>query len=331
MPLNPAFPAVSGAANFDHIRRDLSGLVVSDAAGVPRAGVFSRNNGALLSARADRAVNVGPFEAALYRAGVLFTSHDGTSTVPIDAAPAANARKDVIYVKQFETRAPLSDPRDGPEFGVLKGTPAPDPQKPTNLPEGALELGVVHIPAGATTTQSAGVVVSTTCRYTATEGGVVMVRDDADLQAWTPHDMSLATRLDNGREYRRLGGAWVDRRFRERKDAFSGGTIARGGVSYDVGSWTRTFAVPTDITVEVGAYFYWPANAAGHFVINIDGARVDARRYHTHDKSGFDTPSHTLFATVPAGTHTIAGAITVDSSSVSAEMWDGSAVLTIFS
>lgn len=209
MALRNGFPAVSGAANFLDIRRDIAALVARDATGKIRAGVFPRHYNSLLTARADMKVDVAAFEAVLDRDGAVFLAHEGSTTVSIDAAPPANSRIDVIWVKQFETRAPFADATNGPQFGVLKGTAAASPVKPTALPAGALEVGTVQVPAGAVTTQSAGVILTTTVPYTATSGGTVPVRNSTELAGWVPVDGASAAMVSNGGTYLRINGAWA--------------------------------------------------------------------------------------------------------------------------
>jgi hypothetical protein len=329
MVLRPSFPAVSGAANFLDMRLDLAGLVARDTQGRPRAGIFPQNSDPLLSGRNDRAVDVQMFNFVANRNGAVFGMHEGTTAVPIGAAPASNSRWDVIYVKQNETRSPFADPTDGPTFGVLAGVAAANPQERTDLPAGAVKVGAVKFPAGAVTTLDSGVEFRTNPQWTAAEGGVVLCRDAADLAAWTPHDDSIARRLDTGREYRRINGAWVDRRTRSRLIAFVGGSILLGGGTRDIGSWNQYFAAGTDITVEIGTYLYFPANAAGQFQLKVDGVVVNERRWHTHDKAGFETFTNTLYATVAAGTHTVTASVYSDSTSTGSEIWDASALLTV--
>jgi hypothetical protein len=109
----------------------------------------------------------------------------------------------------------VSDANDQAVFGVLKGVASATPAKRTDLPGGAEEIGTVLIPSTATATNSSGVIITTTCRFTSTAGGKVPFRTLAELQAWTTaaprQDASViadATTANNG-EYVRSGSIWI--------------------------------------------------------------------------------------------------------------------------
>jgi len=77
MVLVDGFPAVSLAADQFEVRKDLAGLVARNSAGVPRTGIFYRNNSTLLAARADMGIDVAAFEACSLRSGgVIFNAND---------------------------------------------------------------------------------------------------------------------------------------------------------------------------------------------------------------------------------------------------------------
>ena len=65
------------------------------------------------------------------------------------------------------------------------------------------------IPAGATTTLSAGVVITQVYPYTALAGGTVVVRNSVELAAWTPTDGAVAYCIADGADYARNAGVWV--------------------------------------------------------------------------------------------------------------------------
>jgi len=209
MVLVDGFPAVSLAADQFEVRKDLAGLVARNSAGVPRTGIFYRNNSTLLAARADMGIDVAAFEACSLRSGgVIFNANDGTTTVTLSAPPVADSRIDVVCCKQFETAAPSSDATDGPVFFVVTGTPGASPVKPTVTEVGAVELGTVLIPSTATATNSAGVVITPTVPYTATTGGIVVCRNSTELAAWTPGDGSFSLTLSDSSFWQRVSGAW---------------------------------------------------------------------------------------------------------------------------
>lgn len=230
MALKNGFPAVSGAANFLDIRRDLAGLVARDSAGQIRTGIFPRHFNSLFTARANMQVDVGPFEAVVDRDGAVFLAHEGTSQITIDAAPAANSRIDVIYIKQNETRSPFADATNGPVFGVLKGQSSLPLTKPTNLPAGAVEIGTVTVPAGATATNSSGVVIATTARYTAAAGGTLFARTAQELDLFSsPADYTVAFVLADETFYLYNDDDWI---------AFSGAPVEGPAPTMGTASWT---------------------------------------------------------------------------------------------
>ncbi len=170
-----SFPGPSGEVDSLELRRDLSGLVARNAAGAVRAGVFPRSSSALVSATSSTGpmtVNVAAYEAGLDRFGVLFTANDGTVPVTIAAAPVSNSRIDVVYMKQNESGAPMSDGSTTTVILAQTGVAAPSPVKPA-IPSGALELATVTVPTGVTATTGVGVVITQTAPFTAAAGGIV--------------------------------------------------------------------------------------------------------------------------------------------------------------
>lgn len=185
----------------------LSGLIAKNSDGTPRVGVFPAGTGILVTGRASMGYDVAPFKAATSRTGtgVELLANDATVTnVATDAAPGANSRIDVIYVRpQFTANA---DAGNVPVLGVAKGTAAPVPTKPA-IPAGALELATAEIPSTATSTAS--VVITQTAPMTAAAGGIVLVRNASELTAFLAADGTTARVLSTGATFRRQGGAWV--------------------------------------------------------------------------------------------------------------------------
>ncbi|MEN0021982.1 MAG: hypothetical protein AAGC61_01785 [Microbacterium sp.] len=187
---NPA-----GLPVADH-RRIHAGMLARNADGSARPGILPAHAGGLVSGRTDMAYDVAPFVAALARShtGAEFVANDALTRVATDPAPNANSRIDVIWVRSL---FPLfGDATTDPVFGVTKGVAsAPSPAKPT-IPAGALELGTATIPSTATTTQASGVVITPTHAFTAMAGGCVLLRNQAEQDAWTPQPGQEAYRLD---------------------------------------------------------------------------------------------------------------------------------------
>lgn len=207
MTVRPGFPAVSGAATFLDIRRALESEVAHSAAGAIRAGIYPFHTNALVTSKATMAVDVGAFIAAIDRNGLVRVANDGTVSVSISAAPGSGSRWSVVYVKQRESGAPMSDGADGPVIDKVESTTSLSAARAL-LPVGALEFGTVEVPAGASATNSVGVVITQTYLYTAPFGGKVFVRNSTELAAWSPVDGSEAFQIDTGVTYRRIAGAW---------------------------------------------------------------------------------------------------------------------------
>ncbi|KQQ65695.1 hypothetical protein [Microbacterium sp. Leaf320] len=186
-------------------RRVLAGLVARNSDGTPRAGVLPAHANPLVAGRASMGYDVAPFIAATSRinTGVELIANDAVTTVATTAAPAANSRIDVIWVRsQFVQHA---DANNDVVFGVTQGTAAAVPTKPV-IPTGALELATATILS--TTTTTATVVVTQTHQYTAAAGGTVRFRTDTDALAWDAIDGSRAYSAASGSTFARVGGAW---------------------------------------------------------------------------------------------------------------------------
>lgn len=186
MALRNSIFAVSGNASFLDARRDMSGLFVCDKTTMlPIAGILDRSQDNLVTGNSNSmSVTVHPFNAVLNRYGALLIQNDGNVNVPLNAAPSANSRIDVVYVKQNETRSPMSDSSDVPMFGVVKGTAAAVPVAPA-VPAGALALAQVLIPAGVSNTAASGVVITQTYIGAAMKGDMLRVQTSAQRDALT--------------------------------------------------------------------------------------------------------------------------------------------------
>ena len=227
----------------------MSGLFVCDKTTMmPIAGILDRSQDNLVTGNSNSmSVTVHPFNAVLNRYGALLIQNDGNVNVPLAAAPSANSRIDVVYVKQNETRSPMSDSSDVPTFGVVKGTAAATPVAPA-VPAGALALAQVLIPAGVSNTAAGGVVITQTYIGAAMKGGMLRVQTSAQRDAMTrvPEGTLLHNVADN-RDYVRNGGAWKPL-FETVRESWNGGsiTIVYGesscavqvsGVKIGSGSW----------------------------------------------------------------------------------------------
>lgn len=210
MALRNSLFAVSGKASFLDARRDMSGLFVCDnTTMMPIAGILDRSQGNLVTGNSNSmSVTVHPFNAVLNRYGALLVQNDGNVNVALSAAPSANSRIDVVYVKQNETRSPMSDGSDSPIFGVAKGVAAATPVAP-DVPDGALALAQVLLPAGVSNTAAGGVVITQTYIGAALKGDMLRVQTSAQRDALTtvPEGTLLHNVADNC-DYVRKGEKW---------------------------------------------------------------------------------------------------------------------------
>lgn len=211
MTLRNSLFAVSGKASFLDARRDMSGLFVCDKTTMmPIAGILDRSQDNLVTSNSNSmSVTVHPFNAVLNRYGALLIQNDGNVNVPLAAAPSANSRIDVVYVKQNETRSPMSDGSDVPAFGVVKGTASAAPVAPA-VPSGALALAQVLLPAGVSNTAAAGVVITQTYIGAAMKGDMLRVQTSAQRNALTGvPEGTLLHNVADGYDYVRHDNAWM--------------------------------------------------------------------------------------------------------------------------
>lgn len=210
MTLRNSIFAVSGNASFLDARRDMSGLFVCNKTTMlPIAGILDRSQDNLVTGRGDSmSVTVHPFNAVLNRYGALLIQNDGDVKVPLNAAPSANSRIDVVYVMQHETRPPMSDDSDFPVFGVAIGVAAATPVAPS-VPSGALALAQVLLPAGVSNTSASGVVITQTYIGAAMKGDMLRVWTSAQRDALTGvPEGTLLHDVADGCDYVRKGGKW---------------------------------------------------------------------------------------------------------------------------
>lgn len=211
MALRNSIFAVSGEASFMDARRDMSGLFVCDKTTMlPIAGILDRSQDNLVTGNSNSmSVTVHPFNAVLNRYGALLIQNDGDVKVPLSAAPSANSRIDVVYMKQHETRSPMSDSSDVPAFGVVSGVAAAVPVAPA-VPAGALALAQVLLPAGVSNTAAAGVVITQTYIGAAMKGDMLRVQTSAQRDALTDvPDGTLLHEVADNCDYVRRDNAWM--------------------------------------------------------------------------------------------------------------------------
>jgi hypothetical protein len=211
MTLRPPFPSNSGAATFQDIRLALAGLVARDSTGKIRTGVLPYTTADLVTKGTGWNVAIAAHVLAVDRNGLVLLPNDGTINVTISSAPSSGSRWSIIYEKQREMESPFSDTAWGPIADKVESTSSETAARTAlALIPGAVELAVVKVDAGAASIVAAsGVTLTQTSKYTAAEGGVVLVRNATELAAWTPADGATAYRIDEQRAYVRRSGAWV--------------------------------------------------------------------------------------------------------------------------
>lgn len=230
MTLSNSIFAVSGAATFLDARKDMSNLFACDTSLEPHPGLLtvggsSAASGNVVVGMSNRmAVTVRPFQAVLNRLGALLIMNDGDVVVPLQAAPSANSRIDVVYVKQRERRAPISDSEDGPIIGVVTGTANLTPVAP-QVPDGAVALAQVKVPSGVTNTTAGGVVITQVYPFAATRGEELRFRSKGDMDAFAALDGTRAVTLSDNAHYVRNAGAWKPV-FETVHESWQGGSIS---------------------------------------------------------------------------------------------------------
>lgn len=285
MTLRNSIFAVSGNASFMDARRDMSGLFVCDKTTMlPIAGILDRSQDNLVTGNSNSmSVTVHPFNAVLNRYGALLIQNDGDVKVPIAAAPSANSRIDVVFVKQHETRPPMSDDSDFPVFGVAQGVAAATPVAPS-VPAGALALAQVLLPAGVSNTAAAGAVITQTYIGAAMKGDMLRVQTSAQRDALTkvPEGTLLHNVADNCDYVRTPSGKWAKTRDAINvKAPFTKSmwwlsrewdtVVVTGSVKYD-GSNQQNHASATE-TVPAGWRPYGPNGTAYEYgVVNATNA-----------------------------------------------------------
>lgn len=249
-------------------RRTTLGLFARNADGSARVGVLPAHLNPIVTGRASMGYDIAAFNAVTARtaAGAEQIANDGSVTIATTAAPGANSRIDVIWVRsQFVI---LGDANNDVVFGVTQGTAAFSPTKPA-IPAGALELATATILSTATTTATA--VITQTYQYTAAAGGVVLVRSDAERNAWAAPENAMVRVLSSGLEFRRVGTDWASTPGAHAE--YTGTALVANGASANVPMMavdaSRTtdssFATPVagGFTLKPGVYMITPSTTIG--------------------------------------------------------------------
>lgn len=205
MALHPGFTQLAQTSALDTRLGEMA-WVVRNADGSPRLGVLW--DAALNAGLVQTTATTGTMTLALPVSsfivsrgtfdGIAKITNDGSITTPIATAPTSGqTRRDVVYVKQNDSLQ--GDANDFAVFAVATGTAATTgTQTEPAIPTGALKLATLDIPGGATSTQSAGVVLTQTFQYTGPTGGIIPMRSLAELKTWSPENGTYARSVSVG-------------------------------------------------------------------------------------------------------------------------------------
>lgn len=255
MALRNGWPAVSGSPTQFDIRQDLRALVFRDASGNVRSGIIPPVASPLVTPNSNMTVAIAPFSAVIDRGGPVLLCNDAAATSPtFGAAPSANSRIDLLWVKQQEAASPISDSTDGPIFGVTAGTASATPTAPS-APAGALPLYTAQIPAGASTMASSGVVLAPVFPYTAVGGCELWVRSSTELGSITPIQNQKALDLSTGLTWTYGGSGWSVSRVVTMAAANS---TALGAISASVQPFLQTGSTVVSLNSTGFGNFSWP-------------------------------------------------------------------------
>lgn len=195
----PGFPTNNFDFHFEEVGPALAGLIIRDRNGLPRAGILpSRED--LIRKRSDWFLDTSPFVAVRVKGlAVLIGGTTDSGQVSVATAPAANARLDVIWSRP----ADMDAAEDIIPIQITTGTPAAVPTKPA-LPEGAVEIATLRVPAGASNTQAC--TLTMTGKLTCCAGGAIRFRDSADRTTFLPTPGQLG--IEGNVLWVAVGTAW---------------------------------------------------------------------------------------------------------------------------
>jgi hypothetical protein len=210
MGLSKSFVIGAGTTPLD-ARMFEQSLVTKNVNDTPRPGVLYGGLGPLATT-ATMALTIGDQTVFVVTRGktdgCAFVLVSGTYTIPIDPAPAANSRIDVVYIKHNDTSQ--GDADSNPVIGVVKGDAAASPS-PKPIPAGASQIGTFQVAAGVTATNAAsGATLTNTILATSLSGAPVRYRNLAEMNTDLPNviDGTLGY-IKGGDLYYVRGGAWT--------------------------------------------------------------------------------------------------------------------------
>lgn len=192
----------------------------------------------------------------------IITNVGGTTSVTLDAAPSANARIDVVWLKQNDGGTGGQGDADSlPTFGKTTGTAAASPAVPT-IPTGALALARVYIPANVASTTDSGVTITSTLVGTVNDTGWLALPG-----------LSTAFASQNNPAYRVVGNMVV---FRGQLNRSAGITAGTGLFTMPAG------ALPAQLT-------YFPAQTGLAQAVRLSVSKSTTGRVEVDAVSGSPT------------------------------------------
>ena len=175
-----------------------------------RSGLLTPATTTVVTGTANMGFNVASVEPVITRVageGVYRFSTTGVTNVPNVAAPTANSRIDVVYIKQNDQSK--GDANNLAVAGVVNGVVAASPVAPA-IPTGAHELARATITANMVATNTAA--ITQTWRYAALAGEPIPVRNTTERAEITaPRLGQRLRRLDYGTEFVEVwdGAKWI--------------------------------------------------------------------------------------------------------------------------
>lgn len=205
---------ITGAATtaLDTRKRDAVTLV-PESSGDARIGVLATSSSIVTSDPSTSPMRVAVAKAGFATSrgagdGVALWGNDGSVFVTI-TKPGTNSWYVVVYAKHNDSSQ--GDANDNAVIETVTGAAAASPSVPS-VPTGALELARILVPSTATSSQSAGVVITNTYPMTAMRGGIVRFRTATELLAWTPGEEGQGAYADDTDTlYLRAGSSWAGR------------------------------------------------------------------------------------------------------------------------
>ena len=252
-----------------------------------RRGVLWDGLGSVVTGTAGMSYSVRSCNAVVMLSatqGPIIVPNDATVAVPTTAAPGANSRIDIIWVRQHLVAADGGADTDVvAEIGVTQGAVAGVPSAPA-IPTGAVELARATVPAGTTATNT--LTIQQTHLWTVTDGAPIPVRNDTERDALTEFDGMLVNHLGSDQLQRFDGSVWRPLSTADVRHGDVEMTILAGQTSGDeTVDFVPAFAsAPHVVGMPVGT-------GTGYFVALVSDPTTSAAEFTFKRQSGASTAS----------------------------------------